>query len=271
MQLTHAEKTRLLLYKTAKGNPQGIVVALDEIKRLAAQALEGTLGSAEAKALRLLEQKITDIEAQYVQELNQATQTVYTFIERAERHIASLKPQKGQDGHTPTEAELLMLIEPLIPFVRDGEDGKTPGRDALLELVRPLIQAEILNQQPSVGAVVEAERDMDDLLEAKIKNAIADKISEIKRFGGGGATGANPTPIRNITVHGTGDRKLTKISSTRYQLPRTPKNNSQQVYLNGIRQDEGASNDYTMSNRFIDFNIETTDDDKVVVDIEAGY
>lgn len=65
---------------------------------------------------------------------------------------------KGDDGHTPTEAELLLIIKPLIPEVTDGhtptdeelltlikplipkiKDGATPSKDELLDLIKPLI------------------------------------------------------------------------------------------------------------------------------------
>ena len=51
-------------------------------------------------------------------------------------------PQKGidyEDGHTPTDEELLALIKPLIPIIRQPEDGHTPTRDELLSLIKPLI------------------------------------------------------------------------------------------------------------------------------------
>jgi len=52
---------------------------------------------------------------------------------------------KTIQGHTPTDEELLALITPLIPDVRDGRDGKTgapghtPTQTELLALIRPLI------------------------------------------------------------------------------------------------------------------------------------
>ena len=44
--------------------------------------------------------------------------------------------QKGEAGHTPTDEELLVLIKPLIPEVKDGH---TPSKEELLEIIRPLI------------------------------------------------------------------------------------------------------------------------------------
>lgn len=68
-------------------------------------------------------------------------------------------PPPPKDGHTPTEEELLALIEPLIPEVEDGkdadetriveravklipkpQDGKSPTKKALKALMKPLFQ-----------------------------------------------------------------------------------------------------------------------------------
>lgn len=46
---------------------------------------------------------------------------------------------KAEDGHTPTKGELLDLIQPLIPVIRQPEDGHTPTRKELLGLIEPLI------------------------------------------------------------------------------------------------------------------------------------
>lgn len=47
--------------------------------------------------------------------------------------------QRGEPGHTPTKDELLALIKPLIPIVRNGIDGHTPTEEELLKLIKPLI------------------------------------------------------------------------------------------------------------------------------------
>jgi len=44
-----------------------------------------------------------------------------------------------KDGHTPTDAELIALIKPLIPEPKKGEDGKTPTKQEILALLKPLI------------------------------------------------------------------------------------------------------------------------------------
>lgn len=50
--------------------------------------------------------------------------------------IAEITGIKGDDGHTPTKAELVALIKPLIP---KPKEGKTPSDAKLLSLIKPLI------------------------------------------------------------------------------------------------------------------------------------
>lgn len=50
--------------------------------------------------------------------------------------IERLKGEKGDEGKTATDEELLALIKPLIPKV---SDGKTPTANELLALIKPLI------------------------------------------------------------------------------------------------------------------------------------
>lgn len=52
------------------------------------------------------------------------------------------KGEDGEDGRTPTDAELLVLIKPLIPDVKDGSDGQDAPvitDEHLLSLMRPLV------------------------------------------------------------------------------------------------------------------------------------
>jgi len=61
-------------------------------------------------------------------------------------------PIKGVDyfdGETPTDEQLIKLIRPLIPQVKDGIDGKTPTVDELLALIKPLIPEVKNGETPS--------------------------------------------------------------------------------------------------------------------------
>lgn len=64
-------------------------------------------------------------------------QRVEKIASRLAAKLATL--EKGNDGHTPTEDELLKLIKPLIPILKQPADGKTPTKEELLALIRPLI------------------------------------------------------------------------------------------------------------------------------------
>lgn len=46
---------------------------------------------------------------------------------------------KCEDGHTPTEEELLALIKPLVEAIPQPQDGHTPTDEELLDLIKPLI------------------------------------------------------------------------------------------------------------------------------------
>ena len=60
-------------------------------------------------------------------------------IEEVKSIIENLKLQKGDDGHTPTEEELIELIRPLIPEPIKGEDAEPITDEQLLALIKPLI------------------------------------------------------------------------------------------------------------------------------------
>ena len=51
----------------------------------------------------------------------------------------SIMKIEGKPGHTPTDKELIEIIKPLIPDIRQPEDGHTPTDKELLSLIRPLI------------------------------------------------------------------------------------------------------------------------------------
>lgn len=69
-------------------------------------------------------------------------------IEKVAMRLATKLAQvkDGEDGHTPTDEELIALIKPLIP---DVQDGKTPTKDELLELIKPLIPLTKHGEMPS--------------------------------------------------------------------------------------------------------------------------
>lgn len=60
-------------------------------------------------------------------------------IEEVKYIINNLKLQKGDDGKTPTDKELIDLIKPLIPEPIKGDDAEPITDEQLIELIKPLI------------------------------------------------------------------------------------------------------------------------------------
>jgi len=83
--------------------------------------------------------------------------------------IITIKGDKGDDGHTPTDTELLAIIKPLIPVLRQPEDGHTPTDEELLSLIKPLIPI-----------VKDGETPSDDRLLSLIKPLIPEEVDTQK-------------------------------------------------------------------------------------------
>lgn len=61
-------------------------------------------------------------------------------IQKIEIAGVSVVTLKGDNGHTPTDEELLAIIKPLIPVLRQPKDGRTPTKEELLAIIKPLIK-----------------------------------------------------------------------------------------------------------------------------------
>lgn len=223
LTLTKAEKDRRFLLKLAQGNPQAITVALDEVRSAANDALNSTLEDAKVKAFEHLERAIEKLEDVYKQRLGSLERSLDRFVEAKVRAVVPTKGEKGDQGakgDKPTVQELLALIEPRIPFVRDGRDGKTPTREELAEIMKPLIAAALTNAQPTLQQQTEAQKKLDDKLAGIISNEVAKKISEVKRFSGGGSgdrvkAGSGVT----ITTNASGAKVISAAGSGSVETP----------------------------------------------------
>ena len=91
---------------------------------------------------------LIEIEEQFEQETERLEKKFDEKVAELKTSIPGLeeilKRIKGDAGHTPTNDELLALIKPLIPVVKNGE---TPSSEALLTLIRPLIPSEVSNER----------------------------------------------------------------------------------------------------------------------------
>lgn len=75
------------------------------------------------------------------------------------------EPIKGDDGITPTNEQILELIKPLIPKPIKGEDGITPSEDDILRLITPLIPDPIKGDDGSPDTPEQLRDKLESLLE----------------------------------------------------------------------------------------------------------
>lgn len=274
--MANADKQRMSLYRLMKNDPTLVPSMLDAIRSQALTALRAVLDTAEPRVLAEMEKRVEAVFTRLKKAAEQmheeaAEKFLSKLDKKIEAEVAKVRLIKGEKGDTPSVEMLIALIKPMIPKV---QDGKTPTRDELVEIMSPIMAQLIAQAIPSPSTVAEQQQEFDKKLDAAIEKGIANKLSEIKRFGGGGGTGPNPTPVNGITTGGGIGKELTGSvngSNTQFTLPRTPKVGTERVYLNGIRMRSGASNDYTITGKVITFNTAPLSGDIIVVDIDAGY
>ena len=104
------------------------------------------------------------------------------------------KTRDGIDGKTPTEKELRALIEPLIPKVKNGEDGKTPDEETLKSLIRPIVLT-------YMEGVPKDTKPTYDEIKGVAEPIIRQMITEARKgwFGGGGG-GDNVRAGTGVTI-----------------------------------------------------------------------
>jgi hypothetical protein len=71
--------------------------------------------------------------------VNGETASIEKIKTSVDEFITEFRKHKPKDGKTPTAAELVALIKPLIPAPIPGAPGKTPSDKKLLSLIKPLI------------------------------------------------------------------------------------------------------------------------------------
>lgn len=273
------DKKRLSLFRMTKNNPDSVPAVLKEIHKLAKDALDATLANAHPSLLRDVQKQLDSIFSKFeTKSLEMHKVETKKFLQDIDSKlrikISSIKPpkgDKGDEGLMPSDEAIRTAMRPLLEELKAG---MTPTIETLRTLSGSVVAEMLTNMQPTLEEKAEAEKKLTDKITGEIRNELGDKISQIKRFGGGGATGANAQLISNITTDGTGDRKLTGAingGNTSYSMPRAFKPNTERVFLNGVRMRKGASNDYTVTNnKTIVFAIAPETGDSIVVDIDAG-
>lgn len=138
----------MILYKATKGNPVAIMLALEQIRLLAKEALQATIADAESKVLNNADGKINRLVSDtqeslrlMIRGLDEDIKSFDKEIDRIRVRAESIKPQKGDKGDSPTREFLLSLIQPLIPT-----------KDYLLSLIRS-----VMPEQPKVETLTRDE------------------------------------------------------------------------------------------------------------------
>ena len=281
--ITPNDKKRLSLLKFADKNPSSILLILNQIHKLAKDALQGTLDAAKPSLLKDVSSSFEAILQRFEKKSSEMHDAkAKKFLNDLDRKlrvgIAGIKPRKGDPGDPgdpgamPSDDDIRRV---LVPFMDEMRINVTPSVDTLRTLVGSVATELLLNMQPTLEQQAEQEKILNDKIIGIARDVIGGDISKIKRFGGGGATGANAQLISNITVEGTGDRLLSGAINginASFSTKRSFKIDSERIFLNGVRMRKGASNDYTVtdSKTFV-FNFAPDTGDSIVVDIDAGF
>lgn len=169
------------------------------------------------------------------QEREEIIKTVATIVSASIRQPKDgYTPRKGIDyfdGATPTEKQLLSLIKPLIPKVRDGEtpsderlrslieplipvvkDGETPSDEKLLHLIRQIMpKVKLPSKEDFIPMMTELiERAVEKLTPAIIKG-ILEKLPKQSLGGGGSGDFVGAGDGVSITTNAVG-RKIISVS-----------------------------------------------------------
>jgi hypothetical protein len=210
-QLNSGELKRMMLYKVAKGNPQIIVHALDEIRSMAKEALQATLNDAEPKVINALNKKVDAVYDMYIAQVRRMLDKVCdefakkldsTVDEKLKTEVGKIKLPKGDKGDRPSEKEIRDLISLLMPA---PIPGRPPTKDEIMACSRIVVKemiANMMNKTP--GQVAEEQKALKDLIYGVAMDVIGTKISEVKRFGGGGASNGS-SAVNVNTLDGTID------------------------------------------------------------------
>ena len=180
---------------------------------------------------------------------------------------------KGADGHTPTEEELIAIIEPLIPEV---EDGHTPTDEELIALIKPLIPkvengktptvSELLSLiKPLIPKVKDGETPTDSRLISLITPLISKLTPEV--------TGEEI--VNKVNALHTDDEKLKIDASHIKNLPKAVSSEVKRLHRGGQKittKDEGTTlTAETTSYNFVGSGVSATaSGNEVTVTITSG-
>lgn len=184
-------------------------------------------------------------------------------------------PKDGKDGKVPTKDELMSLISPLIPKVRDGKDAdeemiierlsskiRVPqdGKDAVLPDLRDLAintinQIENLEGEERIGAkAIKGLRELVSFLVSELWGGPG-LVFHDTTLSGSGVPG-DPLKVVATATTNTSYNETPSGSGTAFTLVHTPSPvNSLMLYRGGALQKAGVGGDYSLSGSNITLNI----------------
>ena len=115
-----------------------------------------------------------------VQETKKTNEMLSKFVpqEIGDGSTITIKGLKGDKGDSPTDEELISLIEPLIPEPIKGDKGDSPTDEELTELIIPLIPEPIKGEDGADGKdYILTENDKQEIAKS-IEVPIIEKIIE---------------------------------------------------------------------------------------------
>src|SRR3990167_850938 len=242
------------------------------------------------KILSNLEERIDVVEEEMEKESPLDSQVEKVAMRLTQKFLML---EKGNDGHTPTDTELLALIEPLIPRLTQPEDGHTPSNEEILALIKPLIpeikdgetptderllalidtamETRMEEMHPKMMAEMRAmlpEVETAEIVRDKLESLpdgeklsiqaiqdLADILEELKKKRGN-ITGGGGINVGALSIHFIDDETPTGTvngSNKVFTTNLTPATGSLKVYRGGTRQ--RVTEDYTLSGRTITFTI----------------
>lgn len=131
--------------KREKDSPElAFFEAVKEMKREAREFFDSESKKQQRENIALIKEIVSESFEKLETTLSAKIPNYNTLLE-------NVKGNKGDAGHSPTDEELLVLIRPLIPSVKDGH---TPTPEELLVLIRPLIPRVKDGETPSDERII---------------------------------------------------------------------------------------------------------------------
>jgi len=159
-------------------------------------------------------------------------------------------------------------------FLRDKVRGLRNGNDvdesrvieSVISKIKLSEQKETILDSPTEIANKLESLPEDQKLAISATKGLKEALKEMKDRPLGRAGSVQPFIFRTIKNHVPTETPNGSI--TAFSVPKVPKTDTEQVFLNGVRQRSGSSNDYTVAGKTITFNTAPLTDEVILIDLE---